>query len=95
MDLTSHSCVKYNGSGCLLRRIKGLGQAWSSNVGAGQEANNHLKIVDIACYEMLHWASDLVHSCEHGDEPWGSIKVRKFLDHLNDHQLLKKDPALW
>jgi len=32
-------------------------------------------------------------SCEHGNEPSGSIKSGEFLDQLNDYQLLKKDPA--
>jgi len=34
-------------------------------------------------------------SCEHGNEPSGSIKGAKFLDQLSNYQLLKKDPAQW
>jgi len=37
----------------------------------------HLK--KLACYEMLHRASELASSCEHGNEPSGSIKGVKFL----------------
>jgi len=33
-----------------------------------------------ACYEMLCRASELVSSCEHGNEPSGSVKGREFLD---------------
>jgi len=33
-----------------------------------------------ACYEMLHMASELAGSCEHGNEPSGSIKDGKYLD---------------
>jgi hypothetical protein len=33
-------------------------------------------------------------SCEHGNEPSGSIKGGKFLDWLSDYQLLKKDCSL-
>jgi hypothetical protein len=41
---------------------------------------------------MLHMASD--GSCEHGNEPLGSIKDRKFLEKLSDCWLLK-DTAQW
>jgi hypothetical protein len=34
-------------------------------------------------------------SCEHGNEPSGSIKGGEFLDQLSDCQLLKKDSAPW
>jgi hypothetical protein len=34
-------------------------------------------------------------SCEHGNEPSGSIKCGKFRDFLGDYQLLKKDSAPW
>jgi hypothetical protein len=33
--------------------------------------------------------------CECGTKPSGSIKGMKFLEQLNDHQLLKKDFAAW
>jgi hypothetical protein len=33
-----------------------------------------------ACYKMLHRASELVGSYEHGNETSGSIKGGKFLD---------------
>jgi hypothetical protein len=33
--------------------------------------------------------------CEHGNEPWGSVKGEKFLDLLNDFQLLKEGSASW
>jgi hypothetical protein len=33
-------------------------------------------------------------SCEHGNEPSGSMKGREFLDYLSDCYLLKKDSAL-
>jgi hypothetical protein len=32
-------------------------------------------------------------SCEHGNEPLGSVKDGKFLDQLNNYQLLKKYSA--
>jgi len=35
----------------------------------------------------------VVGSCEHGNEPSGSIKGGKFLDYLGGYQLLKKDSA--
>jgi hypothetical protein len=34
-------------------------------------------------------------SCEHGNEPSGSIKVGEFLDYLSNYQLLNRDCALW
>jgi hypothetical protein len=34
-------------------------------------------------------------SCEHGNEPWGSIKGGKFLNQLSDYQLFKLDSAPW
>jgi len=34
-------------------------------------------------------------SCEFGNETSGSIKGKKFLDVLSDHQLFKKDSASW
>jgi hypothetical protein len=34
-------------------------------------------------------------SCEHGNEPSGSIKGVEFLDWLSDCKLLKKDYASW
>jgi hypothetical protein len=42
-------------------------------------------------YEMLNSASNLAGSCEHGNEPSGSIKGEEFLDYLSDQELLKKD----
>jgi hypothetical protein len=33
--------------------------------------------------------------CEHGNEPSGSIKCGKFLDHMSVCYLLKKDCATW
>jgi hypothetical protein len=35
----------------------------------------------------------VVSSCEHSNEPLGTIKGRKFLDSLSDCQLLKEDSA--
>jgi hypothetical protein len=32
-------------------------------------------------------------SCEHGNEPSGSIKGGEFLDRLSDHKIRKKDCA--
>jgi hypothetical protein len=32
-------------------------------------------------------------SCEHGNEPLGSIKGGEFLDWLNDYHLIRKDSA--
>jgi hypothetical protein len=37
-----------------------------------------------ARYEMLHRALELAGSCEHGNEPSGSIKGGEFLDKLSD-----------
>jgi hypothetical protein len=34
-------------------------------------------------------------SCEHGNEPLGSIKDGEFLDYLRDYQILKMDSAAW
>jgi hypothetical protein len=34
-------------------------------------------------------------SCEHGNEPSGSIKGDKSFDQLSDHQFLKKDCNRW
>jgi hypothetical protein len=34
-------------------------------------------------------------SCEHDDEPLGSIKGGKFLEYLSDCYLLKKYPVPW
>jgi hypothetical protein len=34
-------------------------------------------------------------SCEHGNEPWDSIKGEEFFDQLNYYQLLKKQFAPW
>jgi hypothetical protein len=34
-------------------------------------------------------------SCEHGNEPSGSITGGGFLDRLNDYQLLKTNSAPW
>jgi hypothetical protein len=30
-------------------------------------------------------------SCEHGNEPSGSVKYREILESLSDYELLKKD----
>jgi hypothetical protein len=35
----------------------------------------------------------VVGSCEHGNEPPGSIKGGEFLDYLSNYQLFKKDSA--
>jgi len=34
-------------------------------------------------------------SCEHGNEPSGSIKRGELFDQLNECQFLKKDSAPW
>jgi hypothetical protein len=34
-------------------------------------------------------------TCEHGNEPSGSIKGREFLYQLSDYQLLKKESTAW
>jgi hypothetical protein len=34
-------------------------------------------------------------SCEHGNEPLGSIKGRESVDLLSEYQLLKVDSAPW
>jgi hypothetical protein len=34
-------------------------------------------------------------TCESGNELWGSIKYRKFLDKVKTGLLLKKDSAAW
>jgi len=31
----------------------------------------------------------IVTGCEHADEPWGSIKSGKFINHLGSYQVLK------
>jgi hypothetical protein len=37
----------------------------------------------------------VVDSCEHDNEPWGSIRDGKFLDLLSDYWFLKKDRSPW
>jgi len=39
--------------------------------------------------------SPVAGSCEHGNEPSGSVKGDGVLDQLNDYQLLKEDSASW
>jgi hypothetical protein len=43
----------------------------------------------------MHSAGSLygpvVGSCEHGNEPSGSMKGGEFLDQINDYQFLKKE----
>jgi len=34
-------------------------------------------------------------SCEHTEEPLGSIKFREMPDYLSNHQFLKTDSAPW
>jgi hypothetical protein len=34
-------------------------------------------------------------SCDHGNEPLGSIKYWEILEKLNDWQILKKDSTAW
>jgi hypothetical protein len=47
----------------------------------------------VACNEMLYWPSELLAgSCEHGYEPFVSIKGGVF---LNDYELLKENSATW
>jgi hypothetical protein len=51
-------------------------------------------------YEYMDWIQLAgqdpdVWSFEHGDEPWGSIKDREFLDQLIHCQLQKKDFTPW
>jgi hypothetical protein len=41
----------------------------------------------------LHSFGLVMNSCEHGNEPSGSIKDGEFFDYLCDYQLLKKDSA--
>jgi hypothetical protein len=43
----------------------------------------------IGC-ECVDWIL-VAGSCEHGNEPMGSAKDRKFLDKLSKYQLLKRD----
>jgi hypothetical protein len=44
--------------------------------------------------DWIHMAEDRA-SCEHGNEPSGSIKCWKILVYLGDWWLLKKDSAPW
>jgi hypothetical protein len=48
-----------------------------------------------AYYETLHSASDLVVSCEHCNEPSGSIKCRVLLEKLTVMQLINKYPVFY
>jgi hypothetical protein len=41
---------------------------------------------------MLHRASEVC-SCEHGDEPQGSIKGREFLNYMSEYWLLNRGSA--
>jgi hypothetical protein len=43
---------------------------------------------------QLGWDA-MANAYEHGNEPSSSIKGVKFLDQLNNYQLLKKDSAAW
>jgi hypothetical protein len=37
----------------------------------------------------------VVGSCEHGNEPSGSIKGGEFLDKMSDYKLINRDSAPW
>jgi hypothetical protein len=54
---------------------KGCPPAWG--LGEGLTTPCHK---EPSCYETLHRASELVVSCEHGNEPSDSIKSGEFLD---------------
>jgi hypothetical protein len=49
-------------------------------------------------YSNLMWMKIqhvvLISSCEHGNEPSGSLKGGKLLEHICDFQLLRKDHVL-
>jgi hypothetical protein len=53
----------------------GVPPAWGLGMGL---TSPHSK--KLACYEMLHRASELAGSCEHGNKPSDSIKGGEFLD---------------
>jgi hypothetical protein len=52
-----------------------------------------LQYKQLVYYEMLYRASELAGSCEHNNEPSGSIKGGELVDWLGDCWLLKKDSA--
>jgi hypothetical protein len=58
----------------------------------GKGANDSLPQKELVgkCY-----TEPRVGSCEHGNEPSGSIKGGEFVGQLCDCQLLKKDSASW
>jgi hypothetical protein len=64
-------------------------KGWSSSLGVGQGGNNSspLKIM----MRNVTQGFELADSCEHDNEPSASMKVGEFLDHMSNHQLLKKD----
>jgi hypothetical protein len=48
-------------------------------------------------YESVDWirlVGPVAGSCEHGNERSGSIKDGKFIDHLNDYQLINMDCSM-
>jgi hypothetical protein len=56
----------------------------------------HLKTTGCDDMGRIHLAQDQVaSSCEHDNEPLGSIKDGKFLDGLSDYQPHKDDIAQW
>jgi hypothetical protein len=59
--------------GCCGQPTTGVPPAWG--LGKGLKTHHCKKS---ACYKMLRRASELAGCCEHGNEPSGSIKGRKF-----------------
>jgi hypothetical protein len=47
--------------------------------------------------DWIHLAQDrdMASSCEHNNEPSGSVKCWEFLEWLRNYWLFKKDSALW
>jgi hypothetical protein len=41
----------------------------------------------------MDWINPMAGSCEHGNEPSGSMKFSEILEWLSDWQLLKKDSS--
>jgi hypothetical protein len=86
-------CVYWN------KQSWSAGKGWSSSLGVGRGANNssRYKIILLRNNTNGLGLGRIIFegSCEHGNEPSGSIKLWEILEQLSDWWLLKKDPTPW
>jgi len=61
----------------------------TNNVASLLTLQSHV-LLSLVCYII-----PTVGSCQHGDEPSGSVQGREFLDQLSAYWLLKEDSAPW